>query len=121
VGISGNVSGNFNGAIDSLVANPVSPFQANGFGYNYDNVYFPSAAPQLSFNGVLFTTTGGEQWNLWGTSPTGYSLHSYAGTGGQEVQGTITSAVPEPESYAMMLAGLGLMASIARRRKSKSV
>lgn len=26
-------------------------------------------------------------------------------------------AVPEPESYAMFLAGLGLMASIARRRK----
>ncbi|MEO7107154.1 MAG: hypothetical protein ABIZ09_12340 [Rhodoferax sp.] len=86
------MSGNFNGAIDSLVANPVSPFQDNGFGYNYDNVYFPSAAPQLSFNGVLFATTGGEQWNLWGTSPTGYSLHSYTGTGGQEIQGTITSA-----------------------------
>lgn len=30
-----------------------------------------------------------------------------------------TSAVPEPETYAMMLAGLGLMASVARRRKQK--
>ena len=29
------------------------------------------------------------------------------------------SAVPEPETYAMMLAGLGLMASVARRRKTK--
>jgi len=30
-----------------------------------------------------------------------------------------TTAVPEPETYAMMLAGLGLMCSIARRRKAK--
>jgi hypothetical protein len=31
----------------------------------------------------------------------------------------LVSAVPEPESYAMMLAGLALMGSIVRRRKNK--
>ena len=30
---------------------------------------------------------------------------------------TIAAAVPEPESYAMMLAGLGLLAGVARRRR----
>ncbi len=29
------------------------------------------------------------------------------------------SAVPEPETYAMLLAGLGLMGAVARRRKAK--
>jgi len=29
---------------------------------------------------------------------------------------TVTAPVPEPESYAMMLAGLGLVSVIARRR-----
>jgi hypothetical protein len=31
----------------------------------------------------------------------------------------ITTPVPEPESYAMMIAGLGLMGAIARRRKQR--
>jgi len=30
------------------------------------------------------------------------------------------TAVPEPETYAMMLAGLGLIGTIARRRKVRS-
>jgi filamentous hemagglutinin family protein len=33
--------------------------------------------------------------------------------------GGIISSVPEPETYAMMLAGLGLLGVVARRRKQK--
>jgi uncharacterized protein YcgI (DUF1989 family) len=32
----------------------------------------------------------------------------------------MVSSVPEPGTYAMMLAGLGLMGTIARRRKNKN-
>jgi len=33
---------------------------------------------------------------------------------------TFTTSVPEPETYAMMLAGLGLMGFVARRRKQRN-
>jgi hypothetical protein len=32
---------------------------------------------------------------------------------------SLTSAVPEPETYAMLMAGLGLVGFAARRRKAK--
>jgi PEP-CTERM motif len=37
-----------------------------------------------------------------------------------QVNGASVSAVPEPETYAMMLAGLGLLGFAARRRKAKA-
>ncbi len=39
---------------------------------------------------------------------------------GDNAVGFGVSAVPEPETYAMLLAGLGLVGAIARRRKSKA-
>lgn len=33
--------------------------------------------------------------------------------------GGVTSPVPEPETYAMLMAGLGVMGAVARRRKAK--
>ena len=131
-GITGNVLGAFGGVITSLVTNPAQPamFTNYGIGFMYDNVAFPSS-PNLDIGGVLFTTGAGNVWNLWGNSPTGpgnYELFSWtAATGGSvgnwaraiDKHGdlTVASPVPEPQTYMMLLAGLGLMGFVARRRQ----
>ncbi len=46
-------------------------------------------------------------------------VHVRSLIGGQSESLVTVSAVPEPETYAMMLAGLGLVGAIARRRKAK--
>ena len=59
----------------------------------------------------------------WDTSLSGLHYLNITGvTGGSEggiYAGAIAAAVPEPESYAMLLAGLGLMGAVVRRRGSK--
>lgn len=52
---------------------------------------------------------------------TATSAHVYGGVGtmsGVPLSQTITAAVPEPENYGMMMAGLGLVGFMARRRKA---
>ena len=52
----------------------------------------------------------------------GSSLLSFASVGGDGYSGgvidnvSVTAAVPEPETYAMLAAGLGLLACVARRK-----
>ena len=66
------------------------------------------------FFGLVSTTT----FNL-------VSVHSGSYSGISETYGVdnvvFASPVPEPESYALMLAGLGLMGAVVRRRKAKQV
>lgn len=70
----------------------------------------------------LFTLSG---FNLFLSEPAGDALVSFLGIpdlGGAQLGFALTSpvaAVPEPETYALLLAGLGLITLAARRRKQE--
>ncbi|MBI5789952.1 MAG: PEP-CTERM sorting domain-containing protein [Rhodocyclales bacterium] len=48
-----------------------------------------------------------------------FPSRDYVGLDNVSVQ-AVAAPVPEPETYALMLAGLGLMGFVARRRKQRS-
>ena len=56
-------------------------------------------------------------WDAWSKN---YHRYNSGRQGETEHYKFTVSAVPEPGTYAMMLAGLGLMGTIARRRKNKN-
>ena len=53
-----------------------------------------------------------------GTGTSSFSWLTTPSTGGGLTVGPTVSAVPEPETYAMLLAGMGVVGAMARRRKS---
>jgi hypothetical protein len=84
---------------------------ANGDALTYTN--WAGGEPNDAGGEEYVHTYSNGQWNDLANS-SGYAFPQYG-----VVETVSVSAVPEPESYALMLAGLGLMGSIARRRKSK--
>lgn len=121
--------------------NPVMAIQSLGQGsdpatYDFGNYTFTllsqgpghwaGCATCLSVNGstaigAVGTTLVGREGNgtiqFLGT----YSSISWTASDGENYHMfTIGAPVPEPETYAMLLAGLGLMGGIARRRKARS-
>jgi hypothetical protein len=72
-----------------------------------------------SFNSFGVDTNPSDGYSFSGLSAGSYALQ-FAGfsTSVNGVYGGTVAAIPEPETYALMLAGLGLVGFMARRRRS---
>jgi hypothetical protein len=121
---------------------PISDIQSASFNYDVlsissqgrdDVANFSGGGSVLNSNGIgwkSFDITKGLKESLaaspapasinYAFSYTGYSGFTFGSADGKDPAFIrITTAVPEPETYAMMLAGLGLMGAISLRRKAK--
>ena len=113
----------------SIPADSSGNGQANVIGLAGENITFTEFSLTESNIGTINGATGGSTSSLifnGGAAPGSYTLKvagtrtgtygSYAGNIG--IAPVNVSAIPEPETYAMMLAGLGLLGFSARRRNN---
>ena len=97
-----------------LAVVPLGTPPVSGDGFTLDNHIFPNVSAPYT---QILTATG-----LGGASPlTGWAPVDDVALNEEyrlRLSGVTVSAVPEPETYAMLLAGLGLIGTMVRRRKS---
>jgi hypothetical protein len=130
--LSGTIAGPGGGAI-TLVDNPSQPLFYDNSVWVYDNVFFPSSAPRVDINGILFSS-GAYDYNFYSTGPTTYYLSSNNPAGNFNLGELVTfgpplptagaqldfaANAPEPSTWAMMLLGfMGLGFAGYRRART---
>lgn len=105
--------------LGTLVSTEINGINSNGFS-SVDAVYGNIDVQFKNNNGLwyIFSTylpANGLPQGAWYIAQTGAPALDY----GYKYQWSTTAPVPEPETYAMLLAGLGLIGGIARRRKEQ--
>nr|WP_315396136.1 FxDxF family PEP-CTERM protein [uncultured Duganella sp.] len=111
-----------------LSSTSIKDLQITGFSLlKYDPV---SNSILTTYDGVNKTLAETNPTDTWQLTAKGLSAGNYylkvdglvLGTGGGAYGSDLTiavSAVPEPETYGMMVAGLGLLGFVARRKQAK--
>jgi hypothetical protein len=126
-------AGSFNDVIEFSI-NKASDFSASIFNFNIANITASisaissgnaafsatsSVTPKVTTSPFLTSTFASLASGTYQLNISGIAGSWFGGAYGVALS-AVAQPVPEPESYAMLLAGLGLMGTIARRRSKNS-
>ncbi len=117
-------------------ANNKMLFSVSGLGTQFSDLSFSFTGTGLSVaatsstgNAILgafndsrnsgYTFTGGTTYQVKVSGHTTANIPGGSGTVSVTAMNAIMTAVPEPESYAMLLAGLGLIGTVVRRGRQR--
>lgn len=121
VGIDTNQSGNQTTVTNGIALEGFRMYVNQGAGEVLWAEYVGSSTNWINLNqGTGWTDAILSGFSLAGVSNTAtitFQGHYSNATNGTESFFLISNPIPEPETYAMLLAGLGLMGWVARRRK----
>lgn len=117
--LTGTISNEFNllGFDAAVTSGPVNiTVSTNLATYNFDGLTLPNGSSAFAFEGFE-TTVAGEYFTQFRIDTLG---GGYLPGITNVALGTIVStSVPEPETYSLMIAGMGLLGVMVRRRKSR--
>jgi hypothetical protein len=106
----------------SIIATPFPDFPAGVTSGSYDHTF--NMLDNASYNEAFINAHGGTASNAFDALIAGLkggnayaNIHTTLYPGG-EIRGFLIASIPEPETYAMFLAGLGMIATLARHRRS---
>lgn len=105
----GQLVGIDTGFFDAVVPSGASLAIAGGGAYAFSLYLYEGTSAQLVYTKP---TTASQVCTPFSTNECGYSANAAVGT--------ITPAVPEPQTYSLMLAGLGVLGWVARRRSRQA-
>jgi hypothetical protein len=104
---------------DSFTFTLAGPGEISGGTFSFGISGFTAVLQDATFAAIGIDTNPNDGFSFAGLSAGNYSLNLLGSSSTGAAYGGILSAVPEPETYALMLAGLGIVGFVAARRRAQ--